>query len=190
MPRENERKFLLKNSNWKKGVASKDTIYQGYVSWDKVEIVVKPNLLIIITEGMKIIKPLDDKETEELKENLHRAEKVLRVRKKNNKYLVTIKIDVGDFGSPIEVEKDLNMDEFDHLNKLIYAYISKVRNNVKVGSHIFEIDEFKGKNEGLIIAEVELDNINDAYEVPEWLGEEVTGIPEYYNEKIARSNCN
>ncbi len=188
MARENERKFLLKNDNWRRGVASKDVIYQAYVDWKKVIVKVSANLLTISGDGFKFSKPISDEDTKDLLNYLHIDEKVLRIRKKNNKFILTIKIDVGDFGSPIEVEppSGLTEEEFNHLSKLTYAYLSKVRNNVKVGDHIFEIDEFKEKNEGLIFAEVELNNINDKFEKPEWLGEEVTGNPEYYNEYIAR----
>lgn len=188
MARENERKFLLKNDNWRRGVASKDVIYQAYVDWKKVIVKVSPNLLTISGDGFKFSKPINDEDTKDLLEYLDRDEKVLRIRKKNSKLFLTIKIDVGDFGSPVEVEPSITEDEFNHLSKLTYAYLSKVRNNVKVGDHIFEIDEFKEKNEGLIFAEIELDNINDEFEKPEWLGEEVTGQAEYYNEYIARKS--
>ena len=50
-----------------------------------------------------------------------------------------------------------------------------MRYEIKVGNHIFEVDEFYGDNEGLIIAEVELENENEIFEKPIWLGEEVTG---------------
>ena len=52
---------------------------------------------------------------------------------------------------------------------------------MKVGKHTFEVDEFFGKNQGLLIAEVELENEDEPYQVPEWLGPEVTGNVRYYN---------
>ncbi len=61
------------------------------------------------------------------------------------------------------------------------AAILKTRHYVTRGPHIFEIDEFDGENAGLIVAEVELADINEAFERPDWLGAEVTTDPRYYN---------
>ena len=52
---------------------------------------------------------------------------------------------------------------------------------MKAGKHTFEVDEFHGDNEGLIMAEVELNAPDEAFEKPAWLGEEVTGDRRYYN---------
>jgi CYTH domain-containing protein len=59
--------------------------------------------------------------------------------------------------------------------------IDKTRYLVNVGNHVFEVDEFYGENEGLLIAEVELESEDEQFEKPEWLGEEVTGNVRYYN---------
>ena len=61
------------------------------------------------------------------------------------------------------------------------AIIDKTRYLIRVGSHIFEVDEFYGENEGLLIAEVELEDEHEAFEKPDWLGDEVTGNVRYYN---------
>ena len=61
------------------------------------------------------------------------------------------------------------------------AVIEKTRYLVNVGNHVFEVDEFYGDNEGLFIAEVELESEDEAYEKPDWLGPEVTGNVRYYN---------
>ena len=53
--------------------------------------------------------------------------------------------------------------------------VDKIRYLVKVGGHIFEVDEFLGENKGLLLAEVELKQEDELFEKPEWLGEEVTG---------------
>ena len=52
--------------------------------------------------------------------------------------------------------------------------------------HIFEVDVFHEKNEGLIIAEIELSSDDEKFEIPEWLGEEVTGNPDYYNANLIK----
>jgi CYTH domain-containing protein len=54
-----------------------------------------------------------------------------------------------------------------------------------VGKHIFEVDEFAGENEGLLIAEVELENEEESFEKPDWLGVEVTGNVRYYNSYLS-----
>ena len=59
--------------------------------------------------------------------------------------------------------------------------IEKIRHEVKVGNHIYEVDVFAGKNEGLIMAEVELSAENEAFEKPSWLGKEVTNDERFYN---------
>lgn len=59
--------------------------------------------------------------------------------------------------------------------------IEKVRHYVEYDSHLWEIDEFKGVNAGLVVAEIELKAVDEAFLKPEWLGEEVTSLPRYYN---------
>ena len=63
--------------------------------------------------------------------------------------------------------------------------VDKIRYLVKVGGHIFEVDEFLGENKGLLLAEVELKQEDELFEKPEWLGEEVTGDLRYYNAMLA-----
>jgi len=64
--------------------------------------------------------------------------------------------------------------------------IVKTRYLVPSGKHVFEVDVFHDKNEGLVIAELELSDEDEIFEKPGWLGEEVTGDPEYYNSNLAR----
>ena len=64
--------------------------------------------------------------------------------------------------------------------------IEKTRHFVNQGSHVWEIDEFHGENAGLIVAEIELDAIDEAFEHPEWLGQEVTSDIRYYNTLLAK----
>ena len=51
---------------------------------------------------------------------------------------------------------------------------------------MFEVDEFLAENEGLVIAEIELENENDSFERPNWLGKEVTGQVKYYNSLLSK----
>ena len=64
--------------------------------------------------------------------------------------------------------------------------IDKNRFLVESGKHIFEIDEFYGDNQGLIIAEIELNSENETFEKPTWLGAEVTGNAKYYNSYLSK----
>lgn len=64
--------------------------------------------------------------------------------------------------------------------------IIKTRYIVPAGRHKFEIDVFHEKNEGLVVAEIELDSADESFERPEWLGDEVTGIPGYYNANLIK----
>jgi len=63
----------------------------------------------------------------------------------------------------------------------IRPFIDKTRYKVKCGEHIWEVDLFHGDNEGLIVAEIELEAEDENFETPEWVGEEVSGDPKYFN---------
>ena len=65
--------------------------------------------------------------------------------------------------------------------------IDKTRYLVDAGKHTFEVDEFYGENQGLIVAEVELSAEDESFEKPEWLGEEVTGDARYYNSMLMKN---
>jgi adenylate cyclase len=62
--------------------------------------------------------------------------------------------------------------------------IDKTRHEIRVGGHLWEVDEFHGENAGLVVAEIELTDEGEAFEKPAWLGEEVTEDPRYYNASL------
>jgi adenylate cyclase len=64
--------------------------------------------------------------------------------------------------------------------------IEKTRHIVPVGDHQYEIDEFHGPNRGLVVAEIELDEADEAFRRPDWLGDEVTDDARFYNFRLAR----
>ncbi|MCW8908679.1 MAG: CYTH domain-containing protein [Sedimenticola sp.] len=66
-------------------------------------------------------------------------------------------------------------------------YISKTRYKVKCGNHIWDLDLFDGENQGLVMAEVELSDEREPFEMPEWAGEEVSGDPRYYNASLVKN---
>ena len=107
----------------------------------------------------------------------------IRVRIKGEKAFVTIKSALVEGKiKRHEWEYEIPTEDAEEMLQLCEdGLIEKKRYLVKVGKHTFEVDEFFGKNQGLLIAEVELENEDDPYEVPEWLGAEVTGNVRYYN---------
>ena len=116
-------------------------------------------------------------------------ERTIRVRIKGNKGFLTIKGNSNESGlSRYEWEKEIPVEEAKALLKLCEkGIIDKTRFEVKVGNHIFEVDEFHGENEGLIIAEVELKSENEPFEKPNWLGKEVTNDSRYYNSYLSKN---
>ncbi len=64
--------------------------------------------------------------------------------------------------------------------------IEKTRYFVNHGSHVWEIDVFAGENQGLVVAEIELSEIGEAFDKPSWLGEEVTHDVRYYNNNLSQ----
>jgi adenylate cyclase len=114
-------------------------------------------------------------------------ERTVRVRLKGDIGFITVKgLSTNDGLSRFEWEKEISKKEAEALLKISEpGIIDKVRYEIKVGNHIFEVDEFYGDNEGLVIAEVELENENQLIEYPYWLGEEVTGNKKYYNSQIS-----
>lgn len=63
----------------------------------------------------------------------------------------------------------------------IKPLIEKTRYYVPVDNHLWEIDVFSGENEGLIVAEIELESVSEAINLPTWIGKEVSDDPRYYN---------
>jgi len=62
--------------------------------------------------------------------------------------------------------------------------IEKTRYRVDFGGHTWEVDEFHGVNQGLVIAEIELERAGQPFEKPDWVGEDVTGDPRYSNARL------
>lgn len=108
---------------------------------------------------------------------------VVRVRITDDASFITIKGESTDGGlSRVEWEKEITKDEAEVLLQLCgNRIIRKQRFKVQVGEHVFEVDEFHGKHQGLVIAEIELKTVDENFEKPIWLGEEVTGDERYYN---------
>lgn len=114
--------------------------------------------------------------------------RTVRVRIRDDKGFLTIKGPASVDGlSRYEWEKEIPLEEAKELMKLCEpGMIDKTRYLVQSGNHVFEVDEFYGENEGLVVAEVELDSEEEAYEKPDFVGEEVTGDVRYYNSFLMR----
>ena len=110
----------------------------------------------------------------------------VRVRTRDDKAYLTIKGKSVNGGmTRYEFEKEITMDEAQHLLQLCKGgVIDKRRYLVKSGKHTFEVDEFYGDNEGLVMAEVELSDENEAYVKPDFIGMEVTGDKRFYNSHL------
>jgi adenylate cyclase len=112
----------------------------------------------------------------------------VRVRLVGNQGYLTIKgLSVGfsraEYEYPIPAE-----DAQEMLDKLCdRPLIEKTRYKIDVAGLIWEVDEFAGENQGLIMAEVELTDEEHSVELPEWIGEEVTDDSRYYNVNLAKN---
>ena len=115
--------------------------------------------------------------------------RTVRIRVGGGKGYLTIKGGTSKNGlCRLEWEKELPLEEADELMALCLPNkIEKTRCKVNYKGRIFEVDIFNGINEGLKIAEIELDSEADIFEKPKWLGEEVTGIKKYYNSQLCQN---
>ncbi len=116
-------------------------------------------------------------------------ERTVRVRIKGEKAFLTIKGSSSASGaSRFEWEKEIPVSEARELLEICEpGIIDKTRFLVDFKGHVFEVDEFYGDNEGLILAEVELKSEDETFEKPVWLGEEVTGDKKYYNAMLKQN---
>ena len=118
--------------------------------------------------------------------------RAVRVRIKGDQGFLTIKGKSDESGrSRFEWEKEIPQQDAEDLLQLCEpGEIRKTRFLVKAGNKTIEVDEFFDANEGLIIAEIELTSIEETFEKPEWLGEEVTGDKRYYNSYLSKKPFN
>ena len=118
--------------------------------------------------------------------------RVVRIRIKGDKAYMTVKSTVSGNGlTRYEWEKEIAVEDAEDMLKFCEKdIIEKTRYLVKVGAHVFEVDEFYGNNKGLVVAEVELQSEGEAYEKPSWLGREVTHDIRYYNSMLVKNPYN
>lgn len=116
-------------------------------------------------------------------------ERTVRVRIKGEKGFLTIKGKGNDSGlSRLEWENEIPLKEAELLLSICETgAIDKIRYDVKIGNHIFEVDVFSAENDGLVIAEIELNSESETFEKPDWLGIEVTNDERYYNAYLSKN---
>lgn len=148
MSKEIERKFLVKNDEWKK-LGKTEFYQQAY----------------LVIENSKTI----------------------RIRTIGNTAFLTIKSSAINF-SRDEFEYQIPIEDAKYMIENICEKpaIEKYRTKIEINDCIWEIDEFVGENEGLIVAEVELKSENQKIDLPDWIGQEVTGDHRYNNSYLVK----
>lgn len=116
-------------------------------------------------------------------------ERTVRVRLKAEQAFLTIKgIGSASGMSRFEWEKEVSIEEGRSLLALCEpGLIDKTRYLIDFEGFIFEVDEFYGENQGLVVAEIELESEAQCFTSPSWLGEEVTGDAKYYNSALMKA---
>ena len=115
--------------------------------------------------------------------------RTVRVRIKGDLGFITVKGKSNETGtSRFEWEKEISVEEAESLLKLCEkGILNKTRYEITIGNHVYEVDEFYDDNEGLTVAEIELNDENESFQKPAWLGIEVTGEVQYYNSQISKN---
>ena len=151
---EIERKFLLKNDNWKSLVTKTCVIKQGYLQ-----------------SGLEISQKSS-----------------VRIRISNQQANINIKsVDLIMVRQEFEYEIPL-ADAEQMLSTLCGdVIVENTRYYVPYVSHVWEVDVFTGENTGLQMAEIELGSVDETFEIPDWIAEEVTNDQRYYNIHLLKS---
>lgn len=114
--------------------------------------------------------------------------RTVRIRRWGDQGFLTIKGASTDDGlSRMEWEREISLQDVEQLLPLCMpGVIDKTRWLVPCGALTFEVDEFHGDNDGLVVAEIELPTAETTFDRPDWLGEEVTGDRRYYNSQLTQ----
>ena len=114
-------------------------------------------------------------------------ERNVRVRTMEDKAYLTIKgIAIG--ASRMEFEYEIPLQDANELLEICEKpLIEKTRYKVQEGGFVWEVDEFFRENQGLIVAEVELESEDQEFPKPDWVREEVTGDPRYFNSNLIKN---
>ncbi|MFC4347039.1 CYTH domain-containing protein [Kordiimonas lipolytica] len=110
----------------------------------------------------------------------------LRVRRYEGGYVMTVKVGKGIERKEIE-RKLSDAEALSLIDSALEAPVEKTRHSIKSGKHVWSVDVFKGPNEGLWLAEVELQAKDEYFERPAWIGKEVSGDACFQNANLARN---
>ncbi len=112
----------------------------------------------------------------------------VRIRITDSKSFITIKGKGSNCIAHPEFEYEIPLKDAEEMFNLfcLNTGIEKTRNIVEYKGHTWEIDVFEGRHKGLVLAEVELKSVDEFVDIPDWVGEEVTGNPQYYNSNLAK----
>ncbi|MBF0448896.1 MAG: CYTH domain-containing protein [Magnetococcales bacterium] len=115
-------------------------------------------------------------------------ERVVRVRIAGDKGTLTVK-GASNGITRAEYEYEIPISDAEALLSGLceQPIIEKTRYRIELGSHVWEVDEFEGVNKGLIIAEVELESEQQAFELPEWVGADVSDDDRYFNSNLIQN---
>lgn len=148
MADEIERKFLVRNKDWRLDVIKQSRIKQGYIAVNNQCAV---RVRITDTEALLSIKSSG-----------------LAISRKEYEYLI-----------PVEDALEM-MERFCPRH-----YVQKTRHYVRCQHKVWEVDVFEGLNQGLVVAEIELESESEAIALPDWVGQEVSGEARYLNNNLA-----
>jgi adenylate cyclase len=112
-------------------------------------------------------------------------QKTVRVRILGDRGYLTVK-GASDGISRMEFEYEIDYPDAAYMMLLCGSAVEKIRYRVRYGGLVWEVDVFSGANQGLVMAEVELESEDQVVALPEWIGEEVSDDPRYYNACLAR----
>ncbi len=117
----------------------------------------------------------------------NRPDRTVRIRTDGKKGILTIKGESSGITRP-EFEFSIPVDDAMAILEMLCdgRIIEKTRYCIDYAGFVWEIDEFHGANSGLVLAEIELQEVHQPFELPAWIGDEVTGDPRYYNAYLAR----
>ncbi len=112
-------------------------------------------------------------------------ERVVRVRIRGEKAWLTIK-GLATGATRVEFEYPLPLEDANFMLEHLCQKptIEKHRYSILMSGFTWEVDEFHGENKGLILAEIEIPSEDTVFDLPDWVGEEVTGDPKYYNSNL------
>ena len=144
--------------------------YKYLVNKDKWSVIVKPSPELIVQGFL-----------------LNSIEKTIRVRIKGEKAYITIKGQTIGI-TRTEFEYEIPVEDAEKLfSEFIHEKIRKYRYEIKIGNHTWEVDEFEGQLEGLIMAELEVESESEKFELPNWVTKDVSTDDRYYNAVLIHS---